>query len=402
MHKAKESKIYIGSVIIIIVFVLMFCSEPSNKFAISLSDPKSINLSLSDVSDDIRYIKLKTEIPIQHIHHIENTDSFIFISCHPTMILKFDKSGEYIQQIGNKGKGPAEYLRSLSFAIDTVTKMVIVLANSTTLKFYNFSGTYIKSVNLKGISDFSQVFMFKNNKLLLTKGNAYGTSDYNWVITDYNGNLHAIKKNFINFHLSQYIALNPSYIVCKHDNNFYYYETFNDTIFKIKEEDYFPEYIFLKDKFRMTPERYKIEAPNWVKQGTPTQLAEGPKYYHLRNIFYANDYVWIEYSLDNYSQLAIIDRKSNKLFAIRESGIMSGLSNDFDGGISFYPVAYFEENNEEFFISWIDAYKLKEHVSSEAFKNSTPKYPTKKKELEHLANSLNENDNPVLMLVKIK
>ena len=30
------------------------------------------------------------------------------------------------------------------------------------------------------------------------------------------------------------------------------------------------------------------------------------------------------------------------------------------------------------------------------------KYPEKKKQLEELANSLNENDNPVLMLVKLK
>ena len=30
------------------------------------------------------------------------------------------------------------------------------------------------------------------------------------------------------------------------------------------------------------------------------------------------------------------------------------------------------------------------------------KYPEKKKQLEQLANSLDENDNPVLMLVKLK
>jgi hypothetical protein len=35
-------------------------------------------------------------------------------------------------------------------------------------------------------------------------------------------------------------------------------------------------------------------------------------------------------------------------------------------------------------------------------KKITSKYPEKKKELEKLANSLNENANPVLMLVKLK
>ena len=58
--------------------------------------------------------------------------------------------------------------------------------------------------------------------------------------------------------------------------------------------------------------------------------------------------------------------------------------------------------NDNTLFAWVDAFELKSHVSSEAFKNSTPKYPEKKKELEKLANSLDENDNPVLMLVKLK
>jgi hypothetical protein len=41
-------------------------------------------------------------------------------------------------------------------------------------------------------------------------------------------------------------------------------------------------------------------------------------------------------------------------------------------------------------------------MGSEEFKNSTPKYPEKKKELEKLASSLDENDNPVLMLIQLK
>jgi hypothetical protein len=53
-------------------------------------------------------------------------------------------------------------------------------------------------------------------------------------------------------------------------------------------------------------------------------------------------------------------------------------------------------------ISCIDTIIVKAHVTSEAFKNSTSKYPEKAKELEKLANSLKETDNPVLMLVRLK
>ena len=53
-------------------------------------------------------------------------------------------------------------------------------------------------------------------------------------------------------------------------------------------------------------------------------------------------------------------------------------------------------------IALVDALQLKSHVASEAFKNSTPKYPEKKKKLEELAKSLKETDNPVLMVVRLK
>jgi len=36
-------------------------------------------------------------------------------------------------------------------------------------------------------------------------------------------------------------------------------------------------------------------------------------------------------------------------------------------------------------LSWIDAPKLKAYVASKTFKDSKPKYPDKKKELEKLA-----------------
>ena len=70
-----------------------------------------------------------------------------------------------------------------------------------------------------------------------------------------------------------------------------------------------------------------------------------------------------------------------------------------DGGQNIIPKTIKDDNT---IIAWMDPLKLKAHVDSEVFKNSTPKYPEKKKELERLANSLKETDNPVLVLVKLK
>jgi len=85
-----------------------------------------------------------------------------------------------------------------------------------------------------------------------------------------------------------------------------------------------------------------------------------------------------------------------------ETTDIGGIINDLDGGTKFFPKSYFSENDNEYLLGLVHPYYLKNYISTNEFKNSIPKYPEKKKELEKLANSLKENDNPVLMLVRLK
>jgi hypothetical protein len=77
----------------------------------------------------------------------------------------------------------------------------------------------------------------------------------------------------------------------------------------------------------------------------------------------------------------------------------SGLYNDIDGGPRFFPT---KQVNDSTMLMWVKANELKDHVASDDFKKTTVKYPEKKKELEKLANSLKETDNPVLMFVTFR
>jgi hypothetical protein len=71
-------------------------------------------------------------------------------------------------------------------------------------------------------------------------------------------------------------------------------------------------------------------------------------------------------------------------------------------GPVFLPEAYLYENGNEYIVGIVPSYKIIEHSASATFKASTPKDPDKKKQLEKMANSLEETDNPVLILVKLK
>ena len=86
-----------------------------------------------------------------------------------------------------------------------------------------------------------------------------------------------------------------------------------------------------------------------------------------------------------------------------------GILNDLDngnrfqpGGTTYHQESYFVENDNEYIVGLTQSNKIKTRVESSDFKTSKPKYPEKKKELEKLANSLKETDNPVLMMVRLK
>lgn len=119
-------------------------------------------------------------------------------------------------------------------------------------------------------------------------------------------------------------------------------------------------------------------------------------------LFETNRYIVFEYYL-NKSTISFIEKNSGIVFLFsNENYATVGIGNDLDNGLDFQPIGYFVEKDREFLFGLLSPYQIKAHVGTETFINSSPKYPEKKKELEKLANSLKETDNPVLVLVRLK
>jgi len=111
-------------------------------------------------------------------------------------------------------------------------------------------------------------------------------------------------------------------------------------------------------------------------------------------------------SLDNNTThaLGIYNKETNDLIFCKPTDtdnplFTSGLYNDIDAGPRFFPA---KQVNDSTLMMWIAPGQLKEHVASDDFKNNIPKFPEKKKQLEELAGSLSEFDNPVLMFVTLR
>jgi hypothetical protein len=120
------------------------------------------------------------------------------------------------------------------------------------------------------------------------------------------------------------------------------------------------------------------------------------------NLFEFGDYIYYEFIYrfvlpEDVLIYSFIGSKKSNFRALINTG--QGIINDLDGGPNILPKTIKDDNT---IIAWMDPLKLKAHVASEVLKNSTPKYPEKKKELEKLADNLKETDNPLLVLVKLK
>lgn len=117
--------------------------------------------------------------------------------------------------------------------------------------------------------------------------------------------------------------------------------------------------------------------------------------------------MFFSYLLNGEQYLTLINKRDGSLELINKGtnswiGYQAGIINDLDGGPDFHPFYHFEENGEEFLFTWFFTYQLIAYIKSDKFKDSSPIFPEMKYQFEKLVASLDENDNQVLMIVRLK
>ncbi len=165
---------------------------------------------------------------------------------------------------------------------------------------------------------------------------------------------------------------------------------YSDTVFVYRNKAFEPHIIIDVGKLRITPEARTNSSVTYIIHNFLTP----------RKLFECGDYIYYEFSYqpdDENEGFSVIASKVNNFKILFDPE--KGLINDLDGGPNIMPQTV-KDNN--ILVAWVDAIDFKNHVASEAFRKSNPLYPEKKKELEMLANSLKETDNPILMLVSLK
>lgn len=377
---------------ILFLFLLFMLSCVPSKNDLREIDPLSFQekqLSLSDIADDVIYIPLDNSCYISNLTEIELTDSLIFISSQSsgskngTGIYTYNWQGLLINRIKDIiGNGPGECTYCMDFAIDISKNWIYVVDGmQNEIEVYSVKDKYVKTISLKDkVIGFPSDIAFWNSALILGYS---GSDEYNWAIIDTFGNLVDKKKNAL-YPFKCNVGLLGGFF--KYRDKIDFWDPFNDTIFTISHElEHQAAYLF---------KRNEAWAPSFVND-----ISRFNSLFKIHNILETKRYLYLLCAYKQNVRVGLYDKKNMKNYMVSGNGI----SNTIDGGVDFSKcIAYYERDNMEYLVSIVYPYDLKNHVAGSQFKNSIPKFPEKKKAIEKLANSLDENDNPILMLVKLK
>jgi hypothetical protein len=226
-----------------------------------------------------------------------------------------------------------------------------------------------------------------NSKLFAAYYINYKDVKYDWLILDTLGRIIKKKERTIPPFMSGWFG---SYGTDKAGNTMLYWNSYSDTVFSILPD------LSYQASFIISPGEHR------VPRSQINAVVQFKQYMHIYKIFETTRYLMIRYYYKKQI-LLLVEKNSRNTFTNdvgpNETG---GIFNDLDGGTKFLPISYFVINDREYLCGLTNPLQIKNLITSSEFKNSTPKYPDKKKALEKLANSLKETDNPVLMLVRLK
>lgn len=339
------------------------------------------NMPLSGVGQQLEYIPLETtpESLLERARTIRMTESFIFVSDYNKLV-EFDREGKYIRTIGGQGRGPGEYLDLNDFYPDETRGVIYILTNESDLLVYGFDGKFIESVRLPFVS---MRFLFNHpDRFFYYSANIPGqTTDsvFSWYITDASGKS---TMKFVNFHkrVNRGMLINnsPMYMF---NGQEHFIEFGSDTLLYLRGSKPEPYALFDFGKYRMDPDPEVFEPRLEDEFRRPIVINED-----LMNL-----YITCFKGYYGPQSNCVFNKRTMETIFLEGSGFM----NDLDGGLPFWPEYIYQDS---ILVDPVDAFDLINRINE--IKSGAGNGQKLSDQLEYLDNTLTENSNPVLVILR--
>ena len=350
------------------------------------------DIKLSDIADEVQYIPLETnsECILSKGYTIVPTKDYFFIADGEKPLFVFDREGKFVRKIGAVGRGPGEFHNCNQFHIDEEKGEVYVF-NQKEFVIYSWDGEYISTVKFPfgGVMSYHMSslgdFTFFHSMM------GTNSSIFKVYLTDRDLKLKGdiIWEQKVNAAYSLSVGTQ----VLNWDDEILAQIEFCDTIYAINRNLLYPKVYLDFGSTRFTTDMLAVHDPMKLMSAIDNHVFN----YSLATI----DDIWgIKFSLEQKEYLGLLNPDNQELvFASRVDTSMSGFINDIDGGPGYFPSKKFKEDD---WIVAISAFDFHNMYQNGQFKNADVIDPDANKILNKMAAKLDENDNPVLMLLKKK
>lgn len=385
------------------LFILIGCSHKSyNDLELMPGEFIVKDISLDDIADDLIYIPLSNGIPVCRSFNVTWYNNSFYYN-DGKRIVRFDNEGKYIDALDNQGRGFEEYQLIVDCSIDPVNGNIYINSGIDKIVVYDKNFDFLRSIKYpveRGGIVYTRMF---NNQIHFFYFN-FLEDGYNWVLTDTLGNIIRKKGSVDTYKLP---ILMSEIQIFSNSSNLYRYFNKNDTIYEINESGYKP-YRLLNRDFK---DGYDlIEYPAEYN----TRESENP-YRFIRSIFGFGDYWLINYIKVKYTQAnprqeetVLYDFNNNLSYLINSTTAQKGkltqigLNNDWIGGGTIFPNNVLNINDTLYLLSVIEVSKLLEESKTNDFINGKPRRPEIRERFQKLIDTLQLEDNPILVLLKLK
>ena len=370
-------------------------------------------LNLSDYATEIKYIPLETNDSVligrnPKISSYENKKILIDFLAPSGNYYLFDENGKYCRKIGQNGQGPDEYLL---VAQNLIHNNHIYLRDGEKMLIYDFNGSRIERYNMfsndipaKYGSAGINIFPLKKDTFVMSVLSLDGDYPLAILAETYQSGIKMIKE-YPNFAIINKLRLGikggEMGFMYRFKDDVRIYKLINDTIFTIGQD------IEMKPAFVLDLGKYKLPLSyiEWKEE------VDINNYITLNRIYESLNHLFIQFHFRKYAPepvaimsrdgrlvnsllgevCSIFDKRTGEFTLLRQpvKGKL-GFKNDIDGGPVIWP-QYISSSNE-----------LVSLIQPEEFMDYYGKITSPSAELTELANKIEWDDNPIVIVAKLK
>ena len=379
------------SVLLMITGLTLSCSQKStDSFVVKVNYATKKQLNLSDYAVSLEYVPLETndDCLIDKNPNFYLLDEYIVVTTWRQCFL-FARNGKYICEIGHPGNGPNEYARTLQGeVVNDKYKTIIMVGSTGNGLVYSFNnGNVIENFPLA--PNMRETAYVSDNLWIQGINNINGDAINQLVFANRSDFIDSIpNKQLYQIEHTSMRASFPEHYFYRHNDELYYKNLFNDTIYCIRDIELHTAWVFDMGNFHL---------PFSIKANPETAFNEIKKYNQVEKIMETDQFLFFSIKREDEDNAFIFNKNTGLTIELSKDQNLKGFYNDIDGGIPFWPNRI--SRNQEM-VTFLYPYYMKEIYTDEYLKNKSNE--SAYLQLKNLLSRLNDEDNPVVLIAKLR